>query len=560
MKNKLLALCFVLCFGTSLFAQWTSNAMQNTMVHDSSGTEQATPLIASLEDGRTYISWFDMYNGQYQLKMQLLDAEGYKLWAGPGLVVSNHPQNSALFRYDLKTDKEGNAIVAFQDERTGPLEVVAYKISPTGSMLWGPNGILLTDSLATDGGMSPTIGITSSNDAIIAWNVSASSTKWISFQKILPNGTLGWNAIHRIKDNVKKYGRAVFVPAGQSDFIMMYVEEMGNFPGVTCTMYAQRFDTGGNPVWATPSKVSTKTISFFFFPRIEVDPNGGFFLAFTTSNPLSAAMNDVYAQHMDDNGTTWTQTGTESGDSLCQKITGGFDVDAATGKLYVAMQMLDGSQSQSGISVQSFDAAGNKLLGNNGITVLPISATYYLPSALTSTNDGFIISYTQGGFGAELLKALKVDANGAMVWPNPVTLCSVNSNKDKVQAGDFTPYQVVIVWDDDRIDGGIYAQNITSGGAMGITTGFANHDETINATIIPNPAQNPEILFNLKEKSNTTITITDVCGKVVFQDKILLPAGKQIYQLPELYISEGMYFLNLKSVTGSSTLKWIKNM
>ena len=559
MKKNIFLLCCVLMMGTKLFGQWTSNPMQNTIVQDSSGTEQATPLIASLPDGRTYISWFDMYNGQYQLKMQLLNAEGYKQWAGSGLVVSNHPQNSALFRYDLKTDKEGNAIVAFQDERTGSLEVVAYKVSPSGSMLWGADGVLLTDSLATDGGLSPNIGVTNNNEAIISWNASSGSAKWVSFQKILPNGNIGWNALHRVKDNVKKYSRAVFVPAGLSDFIMMYVEETGNFPGVTCTMFAQRYDSGGNPVWAAPSKVSTKTISFFFFPRIKTDPNGGFYLAFTTAHPLSASLNDVYVQHMDGNGLVWTPTGTEAGDSLCQKLTGGFDVDASTGTLWVVMQMLDGAQSQSGISVQSFDASGNKLLGNNGTTVLPISSSYYLPSSITSTNDGFIIVYTQGGFGAELMYALKVNSNGIPMWANPVNMCGVNSNKDKVQAGDFTPYQVVIVWDDDRIDGGIYAQNITSGGAMGITTDIGEHPESITASVYPNPSESPVIRLSSSIDNTTTFTLTDIYGKVLYKELLWLKAGNHELTLPDLPLSDGIYLMNFQSVTGNSTIKWIKS-
>ena len=540
MKRIFLLPVFILTLGTSLFAQWTSNPMQNTIVQDSSGTEQATPLIASLPDGKTYISWFDMYNGQFQLKMQLLDSEGYKLWAGAGLVVSNQPQNSALFRYDLKTDKEGNAIVAFQDERTGAMEVVAYKVSPTGAMLWGANGILLTDSLSPGGGLSPTIGITNNNDVIIAWNASAGSTKWISFQKITANGSFGWNAVHRVTDPVKKYGRAVFAPTGSSDFIMMYVEEVGNFPGVTCTMYAQRYDTGGNPIWALPSKVSTKTITFFFFPRIRPDGAGGFDFAFTTSHPQSASLNDVYAQHMDQNGVVWSPTGTETGDSLCQKLSNGFDKDASTGNLWVSMQVLDGAQSQSGIYIQCLDALGNKLLGNNGKKVLPVSATYYLPYSITSTNDGLIIIYKQGGYSAELMYAIKVDYNGLPMWTNPVNICGVNSNKDKVQTGDFSPYQLVVVWDDDRIDGGIYAQNITSGGALGITTGIESETISNNAKLFPNPSSQPVLVVNVRENNLATISINDVYGKLLFEQCEQLNAGKNIIQpsIPEL--SDGL--------------------
>src|SRR5580765_4842504 len=96
------------------FAQWTADSTQNTIVRDNSGTEEVTPLIASLTDGSTYVSWFESVNSSYELRMQLLDPNGFALWDPAGLVVSDYPQSSALYRYDLKTDNEGNAVVGFQ--------------------------------------------------------------------------------------------------------------------------------------------------------------------------------------------------------------------------------------------------------------------------------------------------------------------------------------------------------------------------------------------------------------------------------------------------------------
>jgi hypothetical protein len=83
------------------------------------------------------------------MHLQLLDRNGNKLLEPDGLLVSNQPQTTATFRYDPKSDVVGNALLAFQDERSGAMQCVIYKVSPTGQQLWGANGIPLIDPLAS---------------------------------------------------------------------------------------------------------------------------------------------------------------------------------------------------------------------------------------------------------------------------------------------------------------------------------------------------------------------------------------------------------------------------
>ena len=126
---------FGLFLSLHLSGQWTADTLQNTVVRDDALQPAVTPLMCDGPNGSTYISWFETQGGQYVLKMQLLDVDGYAQWPADGLLISSHPQNSALFRYDLAADNDGNAIVAFQDERTGQLDIVVYKIAPDGTFV-----------------------------------------------------------------------------------------------------------------------------------------------------------------------------------------------------------------------------------------------------------------------------------------------------------------------------------------------------------------------------------------------------------------------------------------
>src|SRR3954462_10288427 len=105
MKHTLLLLgiCMSAFFSN---AQWTADTTLNTLVRDTAGA--TTPHIATLSDGKSYISWFEQGTQNYELRMQLLDADGYEVWTHGGIVISAYPQSTALYRYDLKIDNEGN--------------------------------------------------------------------------------------------------------------------------------------------------------------------------------------------------------------------------------------------------------------------------------------------------------------------------------------------------------------------------------------------------------------------------------------------------------------------
>jgi hypothetical protein len=224
--------------------QFTSNSALNEVIQDQAGSEQATPLISSRDDGGAYISWFDQSSGSYVLRMQRLDAAGNKLWGPQGIMVSNAPQSTALFRYDLKTDQLGNAVVAFQDERTGSLQIVIQKLDSNGIAFWQTNGIVLLDAVGTEG-LSPSLGILGNNRIIIAWNAYSANAKWVSFYDLDPitgapinGGTSPEKIISGIAGT--NYSRPKILGIGLNQYYLLYVQEVGNFPGASSKIYAKK--------------------------------------------------------------------------------------------------------------------------------------------------------------------------------------------------------------------------------------------------------------------------------------------------------------------------------
>ncbi len=557
MKISYYLLVILLLISHQSIGQFTNDTTSNTIVRDSLGTDQLTPLLATTSTGHTYISWFDFSDGNFQLRMQLLDALGNKLWQEAGLVVSSFPQSTALYRYDLKVDNNDNAIVAFQDIRSGDLKVVVSKVDMAGSLVWGAAGVALLDSTAQ--GIGPTICVTQNNDVIVAWTADVGSSKWISFQKITSAGTILWS--NRIFDssNANKYSRAVMVPYDADDFTMLYVQEVGSFPGATSTIFAQHYDMNGNPVWTLPVQVSTKTIAFFTFPQIISDENNGFFFAFNTSNPISTSLNDVYAQHVDSLGNLWSATGTEVANSTTEhKSTGGFCYNRTNNQYYVCIQILDGGQSNSGVSIQGLDSAGNVLFGPNAIALKNIDPIYYNPHALVDAGDGLITVYSFGSFGAQQIAAIKTDYAGSTTWGYDPNICNYSSNKDDLSAGIFKNDQTVIVWMDDRLDAGIYTQNLTGDGIFGVITNVNEIKNQSAIELYPNPSSSATIKYSSKANQKVILTITDATGRLCSKKEYSVNIGLNKIQIEENHLSQGLYQINISSQENVSNVKWLK--
>ncbi|MFM9056583.1 MAG: T9SS type A sorting domain-containing protein [Bacteroidota bacterium] len=558
MINRLLLCAAYLLIGFGAHAQFTTDTLQNTVIQSLAGSEQSVPISATTPTGQTYVSWFDNSSGQYVLRMQLLDANGNGLWGSGGMIVSSFPQSTALFRYDMAADANGNAVVAFQDERSGSLKVVAYKLNAAGNFLWGNNGVSLVDSTAD--GLGPAITFVDNGDAIVAWNANIGSAKWISMQRIGSTGNIVWSK--RIQDN-NKYSRPDLIPSGSDGFILLYVKETGSFPAATSTLFAQRYNGTGNGTWANPVQLSSKTTSFFFFPQIVSDGNGGGFTLFDTSNPANPALIDVYAQHVSATGSLWSATGTQLANSTTDvKLTGGFCYESGSNTLCAAIQILNSSQSNSGFSLQRVDAAGTVLLGANAFMLKPVSPTYYRPLALVSAAGSLMLLYQQGGgFGTQLLNAMKTDLSGAPLWGYDPTFCATPSSKDDLTAGAFTNNQVVAVWSDDRLgigsDLGIYAQNIDINGNYGVLTGIDQPITASDIRIFPNPGRYASLLVSSDRAERAELRLYSLSGKLLHTDVLNLQAGENRFPLP-LAESREALILELQRESGVSRLRWIR--
>ena len=128
MSNLKKILTRILFFITFIFSQWSTDP--STPIDIGTGIQ---PQIAPMSDGSVYIAW--LTDGNYHVYIQHIDVNGEMQFDESGMLVSNHNNASwiAVFHMNLIVDSEDNAIITVLDERSGPWNVYAYKISPDGT-------------------------------------------------------------------------------------------------------------------------------------------------------------------------------------------------------------------------------------------------------------------------------------------------------------------------------------------------------------------------------------------------------------------------------------------
>jgi hypothetical protein len=447
-------------------SQWSTDPAVNNPINILSG-EQAIPKIATCPNGDTYIASFSSESGNYNVRMQRLNAQGVPQWTTNGILISDNPQDSWLTDWDMTADNANHAILVFPDIRNGGANVVAYRISPTGTFVWGDDGIVLSTG---DANYSPKVTTTSSGNAIIAWP----QEDVIHMQKISPSGSLLWGSGGiTLSETGYSYSWPQLLPVGTDEFIMKYFKDSGTFPAITRHVYAQRYNASGSPVWSSPTVVSNAggiTAWTQIFPFVN-DGSDGFYIAWhdDRDNNMLAS---TWVNHISNSGAVlFPANGVEA------STLGGrnhyypqLDLPPGSSNVYVFWNEMDADQNNRGIYGQKLSSTGTRLWAASGMVFIEISPTDVYPEAVRNSPSDVVVFYSQQISGMNYtLKAFRVDTDGGYMWtPNHKTLCSVASQKVHVETNEFANNQWIMSWEDNRNgQSDIYAQNIQLDGSLG---------------------------------------------------------------------------------------------
>jgi type IX secretion system substrate protein/cadherin-like protein len=491
MKKYIFLFLFFLSSISYLSAQWSDDPQVNTIVNNMSGS-QAVPHIAYDASGNFYVGFYSNDAGNYDIRLHYYTFDGVAQWVANGILISGHTQNSWVTDWDLKTDNSGNCVMAFNDVRDGNANVYAYAISPAGSFLWGADGIQLTSDSQDE--FVPSITVTSSNNAIVAWSRPTAAESEIVMQKITPSGTLSWGSTGVIyQSGAESYTGARVLGVDGDNYLMGFYKETGNFPALTRHIYVQRFDGSGNAVWASDVLASNANgISAFNNFNIASDNANGILLAWTDDrngdNNIDAAVQRV----LNDGSITWPTNGaivsTSTSNSHQNPQIVGIN---SNNEVIATWSKKNGSQSQTAIAGQKFSPTGALQWTNDGIEFIAMSAD------VSGTIGGGVFDGTNALIAYEMwvsgssvysnIHALAVDDAGTLTWaPNTTLMAGRSTEKVHVVNSHIYNEQLIVVWEEGS-SSDIFMQNIYSDGSIGdppISDDATLSDLTVNGTTV----------------------------------------------------------------------------
>ncbi len=446
---KRLTLLIALLASVITYGQWTNDPAVNTLVANS---ESEDMKAAGTSNGETYVVFWKSVGApaNYELRVQLLDASGVRQFGDDGMLLDNTLQMSTWTAImSLTVDEQDNLYVGVT--ATSDYSGHAYKINTSGTKLWGDNGITFGTGFMT------TVLPLQTGDAIVAWNAGTE----INMQKYDSNGNAVWSTAQPVTIGSSKTSPGNLFEMSNGDFMMII--HTYNY-GINSTVYIQRFDGTGEPVWSSPVQLSnTSTVYNTEYSGVQDADTVYFGYKGAHSNRF-----DSYLQRINPDGTLpWGINGSDFDINETD-----FEMDTriafSPGSQYIwsICKYSNPNQTQFGEYVQKFDKiSGARLLTDNAKMIYAIGDDDKVhASDLFLMDDGpFFLLKTgvDNGVTPTTLAVLLLDENGDFVWPDETKpMATYPANKKRTQLTKPAGGQSVAVFIEDKSDGlKIYAQN-----------------------------------------------------------------------------------------------------
>lgn len=517
MKKITLLLLTLFTFTTGK-AQWTTDTAVNTPVATTINND--TKSIGT-NDGKTYVVFWKSVGAptNFELRMQLLDANGYPQFGPEGMLVSNTiPMSTSTSFWRLSIDTNNNLYIGVTGTGSGTPSI-AFKIDTAGNMLWGANGINLGTGYLT------TILPLSTGEVMISY-WPGTKTK---LQKFTSNGTPIWPAaIDLVSSNATSATMiGDLYEMANHDVVAVFHRRLTSF-GVGSNLFAQRYNyNDGTTVWAAPVQLSDKNTVYNTYYSGTQDGDVVYY-GYTGTTGTGSHF-DAYVTKINVDGTLpWGLNGLDF-DTNVSHTYYEKDVMIATtpgsSYLWALARYTPSSQDLQGEFVQKFDKhLGVRLFTDDAKQVFPVDNFYKTqvnfnsPPNLILVNDAPLFLIKSGfdnGATPTSLHITQLNNNGDFLWPEQTfPIATFSANKGRISLMKPVNNQVVAVFSEAKVasEPRIYAQSFTN--ATLPAESFQTTENTIS--VYPNPSNG---IFNIKSDSSiNSIKVVDMLGKEIYSN------------------------------------------
>ncbi len=448
-------------------AQWGADPAVNQVI-SSAPSDQNQPKLAPTPDGGFWVSWLDGIGTGWDVRLQKLDAGGVAAFGAGGLLVADRSFSSTQ-DYGLSVAANGDALLAFRDDRGGGVKITAARVSDTGVFAWGPSGVSLSSGsgfVAAPKVVQSALG--GAAQTVVAWTENSG----VRVQAVGPSGQVLWGSGTTLVPPVGSYALADMERVGQ-DVVLSAVYQTGGFTSPR-RLVAQRLDPSGGTLWgASPVAVfGAGSLQIGNFPGFVVDGEDTVFAWYTSSPSLQC-----YVQRLDGTGarrfgSNGVAVATGAGDRVNPQVA----VDPVNGDALVAWKQQVPNSFLSGIYAQRIDGAGARRWASAGVAVAPLATDgadfpgVFMPrsGAAGGAAEPTLITWLEApSFGADRIYGASLSAAGGIVAPR-FDVASTPSIKSRLWGSVAETGLGLLAWSDERSDSGdILVQALDLTGVVG---------------------------------------------------------------------------------------------
>ena len=446
-KFTLLSLIFL---SNLLTAQWTDDYSVNTLV---TNAEASDVHSLGTNDGKTYVVFLEPTSEAYNLKVQLLDTEGNRLFGEQGMLVNNIASSND---YSEAVDEEGNIYISFVST---DLQGYVNKISPSGEQLWGEEGINLSSGAA-----QIRILPTPNGGAVIGWlhNITTAT-----FMKYDSEGIEEWAEAATIPspdvNPLTSIGEMALLSDGS--FVVLF-HVRADFFNPDSILWAQRYDSEGNEMWSAPVQLSGHKTTYNARYSLAQDGDVVYLGYYGHWGRY-----DSYLQRINPDGTLpWGINGSDfsTNDDLYEMATS-IAYEEGSDYVWAISHFTNTIQSEYGEYIQKFHKeSGARYLSDDAEKVFEVSTggyVHYGDLQLVYGKPFFLFSTL---VAPTFLSVTYLDEMGSFIWEGEYNTIAMSTNeKPFIGLTRNANGQSVAVWMETRnpTDGNrAYAQNFKIGG------------------------------------------------------------------------------------------------
>lgn len=270
------------------------------------GEGELISYVAATADGNAVVVWM---NDTGQGRAQKLDPTGAALWGATGTTLPG-PATGSKFVADVIAAGSGDAIVAWSNQAGSTRLLRAQKLAAAdGGVLWGSDGIRVSDTGGLGAGYFPKMLADDSGGAVFAYTDFVGTAPFARVQHLAADGTrlLGASGVVATTNTSRgHYSPAAHFDAASGDIYVIWVDGTVVTPNTLDGLYAQRIDAAGLRRWGeegrelVPMTVSTDGTNALS-QLVALPAPGGFLATWVTGN-TSVAQNSISTVRLDADG------------------------------------------------------------------------------------------------------------------------------------------------------------------------------------------------------------------------------------------------------------------